>query len=148
MAYIVTRQSLYPQAEVLCTGTFNVMHAGHVELLEFASKHGKVTVGINGDEYLQKKYGTYAIPLLQRAYVLRSCRYVDKVVFFNEDDPSALIRKLRPRYFVRGPDYLGKILPEQDALEAVGTILLLHNVQKINSSSMIALGAKPVGPVS
>lgn len=113
------------------------MHAGHVELFEFASHYGKVTVGINGDEYMKIKYGDKAIPLLNRAYVLQSCRYVDEVVFFNEPDPSQLILKLRPKYFVRGPDYAGVDLPELDALRAVGTTLIIHNAKKIHSSSAI-----------
>ena len=113
------------------------MHAGHVQLFEFASRYGKVTVGINGDDYLQRKYGELAVPLMNRAYVLNSCRYVDNVVFFNEDNPSQLILKLRPIYFVRGPDYAGIDLPEQDALESVGATLIIHNAEKIGSSTKI-----------
>ena len=137
MPLIKYNPSLFPSAEVLVTGTFNVMHAGHVELFEFASQYGKVTVGINGDEYMRVKYGDYAIPLMNRAYVLNSCRYVNDVVFFNEQDPSQLILKLRPRYFVRGPDYTGVDLPELDALRAVGTTLIIHPGSKIQNSSAI-----------
>lgn len=114
------------------------MHAGHVELFEFASHYGKVTVGINGDEYMKIKYGDKAIPLLNRAYVLKSCRYVEDVVFFNEPNPSQLIMKLRPKYFVRGPDYAGVDLPELDALKAVGTTLIIHQTKKIHNSSQIS----------
>ena len=61
------------QVDVLVTGTFNVMHAGHVELLEFASRFGRVTVGLNADSYLYSKYGEdKTVPLLNRAYVLSS----------------------------------------------------------------------------
>jgi cytidyltransferase-like protein len=137
MPLIKYRPSLFPGAEVLVSGTFNVMHAGHVQLLEFASHYGKVTVGINGDEYMKLKYGDNAIPLLNRAYVLESCKYVHNVVFFNEPDPSQLILKLRPKYFVRGPDYAGVDLPELDALKAVGTTLIIHNTEKIHSSTKI-----------
>mgnify|MGYP001565126820 CR=1 FL=1 len=132
-----------PEIDVLVSGCFNVLHAGHCELLEFAAQYGRVTVGINGDEYLQKKYGKNAIPLLNRAYVLRSCRYVDEVVFFNESNPSDLILRLRPKYFVRGPDYEGKALAEADALEATGTSLIIHNARKIHDSSQIVPALEP-----
>jgi cytidyltransferase-like protein len=138
MPLIKYNPSLFPGAEVLVTGTFNVMHAGHVELFEFASQYGKVTVGINGDDYMKVKYGDKAIPLMNRAYVLRSCRYVEDVVFFNEQDPSQLILKLRPKYFVRGPDYSGVELAEKDALKAVGTTLVIHQAKKIHNSSQIS----------
>ncbi len=143
MPLIKHKPSLYPNAEVLVSGTFNIMHAGHVQLLEFAAHYGRVTVGINGDEYMRVKYGDKAIPLLNRAYVLRSCRYVEEVVFFNEPDPSELILKLRPKYFVRGPDYTGVDLPELDALRSVGTTLIFHNGKKIHSSSAIVPSLEP-----
>lgn len=137
MPLIKHNPSLFPGADVLVTGTFNVMHAGHVELFEFASHYGKVTVGINGDDYMRVKYGDHAIPMMNRAYVLNSCRYVNDVVFFNEQDPSQLILKLRPKYFVRGPDYDGVDLPELDALRSVGTTLIIHQTKKILNSSRI-----------
>lgn len=126
------------KTEVLVTGTFNLLHPGHVELLEFASSLGRVTVGLNGDKYQKAKYGNLAIPLVRRAYVLQSCKYVSDVVFFNEDNPSELIRKLRPRLFVRGPDYYGVNLLEQAALDEVGARLVIHDIEKIYDSSILS----------
>jgi cytidyltransferase-like protein len=124
--------------EVLVTGTFNVMHAGHVELLEFASRFGSVTVGVNADSYLHGKYGEdKTVPLMNRAYVLSSCKFVDEVVVFTDNDPSALILQLKPRYFVRGPDYTGVELPEQDALDQVGAQLIIHQTDKIHDASSL-----------
>lgn len=121
----------------MITGTFLCAHAGHIELFEFGSKYGKVTVGLNGDDYLKQKYGEDIIPLTQRAYVVGSCKFVNNVVFFNEENPIELIRKLRPRYFIRGPDYLNQKLIEQDILDEVGSKLIIHQTEKINSSSII-----------
>lgn len=124
--------------DVLVTGTFNVLHAGHVELLEFASQHGSVTVGINSDAYLHGKYGEdKTVPMLNRAYVLQALRCVDEVVIFTQDDPSELIRQLRPRIFVRGPDYAGVELPEQDALDDIGAQLVVHCAEKIQNASTL-----------
>ena len=66
--------------EVLVTGTFNLVHPGHIRLLEFASNYGRVTVGINADAFLKEKYGDAAIPLIDRSFVLQSIRYVDEVI--------------------------------------------------------------------
>lgn len=123
---------------VLCTGTYNIVHAGHCELFEFAARYsstGKITVGINAQPYLIKKYGHLAVPLVNRAYVLRSNRYVDRVVVFREDHPGKLIRQLRPAYYVRGPDYAGKDLPEAEALYDVGCELVICRMGKIHNAS-------------
>lgn len=123
------------KAEVLVTGCFNVLHSGHCELLEFANRFGRVTVGLNADWYLKEKYGDKAVPLINRAYCLRSNKFVEDVVFFSEPHPGRLIYKLRPRFFVRGPDYSGKELPEMDAIHDVGAKLLLHQVRKKQNAS-------------
>lgn len=123
---------------VLVTGCFNIMHAGHVELLEFASRFGAVTVGLNADSYLHGKYGNdKTVPLVNRAYVLNSCKFVDEVVVFTEENPSALILQLQPRFFIRGPDYSGIKLIEQDALDQVGAELIIHQTEKIHDASSL-----------
>lgn len=123
---------------VLVTGTFNIVHAGHVSLLEFASRYGKVVVGINSDDFLVNKYGDLAVPALNRSYVLRSLKFVNKVIVFKEDEPSSLIRKIKPAYYIKGPDYKSVNLPEQKAIESTGTRLIIQPTQKeFDSSELI-----------
>lgn len=126
------------------SGTFNLLHAGHVRLLEFASRYGRVVVGLNTDPYLWEKYGDRAVPLTQRAYVVGACRYVGEVVSFDGPDPSDLIRQLRPQYYVRGPDYTGVLLPEQAALDQVGCRVVIHEVPKEQSSSLLLWGLEGI----
>lgn len=123
--------------DVLVTGCLNVLHSGHIDLLEFASTLGAVTVGLNGDQYQFRKYGKLMVPIEQRVRVVSACRYVSEVVVFEEDDPSSLIRLLTPRVFVRGPDYSGVELPEQAALNEVGCLLVIQSAEKIASSTTI-----------
>ena len=78
------------------------------------------------------------VPFDQRKRVIESLVYVKGGVYgFDEDDPSELIRKLRPRVFVRGPDYAGMTLPEQAALDEVGCKLVIQPTIKIASSTRI-----------
>lgn len=121
--------------DVLVSGCFNVMHPGHVRLFEFATRFGQVTVGVNADRYVQSKYGEYAIPLVSRVYVLKSSRFIHNVIVFDEDEPSKLILRLKPRYYVRGPDYAGLEIPEQAALDQIGTRLIIHREEKEHDSS-------------
>ena len=126
--------------EVLTTGTFNCTHAGHIELLEFAAKYGKVTVGINADPYLKEKYGDAAVPLVDRAAVLSAIVYVDNVVIFREKTPAELIRRLKPKFFIKGPDYRPDTgsLPELPAIQDVGARLIIHPAEKRYSSTQLA----------
>lgn len=119
------------------SGCFNVVHAGHVRMFEFARQFGRLTVGVNGDRYLRDKYGDRALSLEQRVYVLRSNRFVDQVVVFEEDEPSHLILTLRPRVYVKGPDYQGVRLPEQHALDALGVRLVIQPGPKEASASRL-----------
>lgn len=123
---------------MLVTGTFNVLHPGHIRLLEFASRYGKVTVGINTDPFLVKKYGEKTIPLIDRCFALQACKYVDRVVAFREDTPSMLILKMEPTYYIKGPDYATKQLPETPAVRQVGAKLIIHKKEKeYNSTDLV-----------
>jgi len=123
---------------VLVTGTFNICHSGHIRLFEFASTFGDVVVGINSDPYLWKKYGSdKTIPLDKRVYVLNSIKYISKVVVFTEDHPGKLIEKIKPNFYVKGPDYIKKELPEQFSIDKVHCKLIIQNIKKENSTSSI-----------
>jgi cytidyltransferase-like protein len=131
------------KADVLVSGCFNTLHHGHIDLLEFAARLGEVTVAVNNDSYIKQKYGKYAISLVNRTRCLMACRYVHNVIVFNEFDPSKIIYKTKPNIFVRGPDYSGKALPEQQALIDVGCKLVIHQANKVANSSEIVQGLDP-----
>lgn len=124
---------------VLVTGTFNLMHPGHVRLLEFCSKFGKVTVGINSDQYLIEKYGKdNTVPLKDRVFVLKSSKYVNEVVAFSEREPSELIKKIKPDFYVKGPDYKNKNIPEDRILNQLGIKKIIQPIEKeYNGSDLI-----------
>jgi D-beta-D-heptose 7-phosphate kinase/D-beta-D-heptose 1-phosphate adenosyltransferase len=124
---------------ILTTGTFNLCHAGHIRLFEFCSQFGKVVVGINADPYLWEKYGKdRTIPLIDRAYVLKSCKYVDEVIAFTENEPSKLIASVKPDLYVKGPDYNGKEIPEKTILNKLNIMLAIQPADKeYNSSELI-----------
>jgi bifunctional ADP-heptose synthase (sugar kinase/adenylyltransferase) len=136
------------KSRVLLTGVYNVLHAGHIQMFEWASQFGMITVGINGQEYTANKHGNLAVPVMNRTYCLQSNRFVDSVVVFNESNPATLIRQLRPKYFVKGPDYLGVDLPEAWACNKVGTQILIHRGDKIHDSSTLVncLDARAFNP--
>lgn len=122
---------------VLTTGTFNIVHAGHIELLNYCFNFGKVYIGINSDPYVIKKYGEKAISLENRLKVITSLKQISKVYVFDEEEPTELISKLKPDFYIKGPDYLGVKIPEREILDALKIKFLIPNCNKILSTSNI-----------
>lgn len=93
---------------VFTNGCFDVIHPGHIDFLERASKLGdSLIVGINSDESVRSIKGPKR-PLItetERARVLRSIRFVDEVHIFSESTPEKLIHTLRPDVLVKGGDW-------------------------------------------
>jgi len=94
---------------VFTNGVFDVLHAGHVALLEAARAAGAaLVVGVNGDASVRRLGKGADRPLVgeaDRARVLAALACVDCVVLFAEDTPLELIRALRPDVLVKGADY-------------------------------------------
>ena len=89
-------------------GCFDLLHPGHVHLLEQArSWCDRLVVGLNSDASVKRLKGP-ARPIqaeAARAAVLASLASVDCVTLFEDDTPEALIRALRPDVLVKGADY-------------------------------------------
>jgi len=94
---------------VFTNGVFDVLHAGHVALLEAARAAGAaLVVGVNADDSVRRLGKGADRPLVgeaDRARVLAALACVDCVVLFAEDTPLELIRALRPDVLVKGADY-------------------------------------------
>jgi D-beta-D-heptose 7-phosphate kinase/D-beta-D-heptose 1-phosphate adenosyltransferase len=94
---------------VFTNGVFDLLHVGHVSLLEAARAQGAaLVVGVNCDasvRRLGKGTDRPFVPEAERARVLAALACVDGVVLFEEDTPLALIRALRPDVLVKGADY-------------------------------------------
>jgi D-glycero-beta-D-manno-heptose 1-phosphate adenylyltransferase len=94
---------------VFTNGVFDLLHAGHITLLEAARREGDaLIVGVNSDDsvrHLGKGPERPINPALARARVLAALESVDCVVIFDEDTPLELIRALEPDVLVKGGDY-------------------------------------------
>jgi D-beta-D-heptose 7-phosphate kinase / D-beta-D-heptose 1-phosphate adenosyltransferase len=113
---------------VAAGGCFDVLHAGHVQLLERARALGDcLVVCMNSDRSVRRLKGP-GRPVnheVDRAAVLRGLGCVDAVQIFDEDDPCAVLTRLRPDVFVKGGDYSNVVLPEEATLRAWGGQVVL-----------------------
>ena len=98
---------------VFTNGCFDLLHRGHVELLEYCGKiacpamGGYVVVGLNSDESVKRLKGNDRPINNQedRKFILESLKFVHKVKIFNEDTPYELIKEIKPHVIVKGGDY-------------------------------------------
>jgi D-beta-D-heptose 7-phosphate kinase / D-beta-D-heptose 1-phosphate adenosyltransferase len=104
-------------------GCFDLLHAGHVTMLEAARGLGDcLVVCLNSDESVRRLKGSDRplVPEDDRAAVLAALAAVDAVVLFDEDTPEAVLERLRPDVWVKGGDYSLDDLPEASVLERWG----------------------------
>jgi rfaE bifunctional protein nucleotidyltransferase chain/domain len=109
---------------VFANGVFDLVHPGHVTLLEAARREGDaLVVGINTDasvRRLGKGPERPIIPEGARARVVAAFEAVDCVVLFDEDTPFELIQALEPDVLVKGADYTRATTVGADIVEARG----------------------------
>jgi rfaE bifunctional protein nucleotidyltransferase chain/domain len=105
-------------------GCFDILHRGHLEYLSESSDLADVfVIGLNSDISVRKLKGENrpAVDEESRALTLASFEYVDFVVLFSEDNPSDLMRDLRPDLWIKGGDYANpEDLPEYRVMMDIG----------------------------
>jgi len=133
-----------PGPVVFTNGVFDLLHVGHVGLLEAARAEGGVlVVGVNSDasvRRLEKGADRPMVPERERARLLAALACVDCVVLFDEETPLALIERLRPDVLVKGEDYRGQIVDGQQFVEAYGGRVALAPLLEGHSTTATVAG--------
>jgi len=109
---------------VFTNGVFDLLHPGHVELLEAARREGgALVVGVNSDASVRRLGKGADRPVAAeaaRARVLAALAAVDCVVLFDDETPRLLIEALAPDVLVKGADYTRDRIVGADWVEARG----------------------------
>lgn len=126
---------------VFTNGCFDIIHRGHVEYLDKASRLGDVLiVGLNSDESARrlKGKGRPLVPQEDRAYILASLGMVDYVVIFEEDTPLELIKLVKPNVLVKGGDYkLDEIVGREFVEQHGGKVITIPLVPGRSTTGII-----------
>jgi D-beta-D-heptose 7-phosphate kinase/D-beta-D-heptose 1-phosphate adenosyltransferase len=124
---------------VFTNGVFDLLHPGHVELLEHARSLGeRLVVGINDDGSVRRLKGEKRpiFPLAERMEVLAALECVDFVVPFAEDTPLELIRDLGcVDVLVKGGDYAPAEVVGRAEVESRGGRLVIFKLSGNYSTS-------------
>ncbi len=129
----------------LAHGVFDVLHSGHLLHFEECKKYcDKLIVSITGDKFVNKGPDRPFLKSNERERILKSIKFVDKVIINNDYTPIKLIKKIKPDYYFKGKDYTdfsedftGNIILEKKTVEENGGKLLITNSKLKSSSSII-----------
>jgi rfaE bifunctional protein nucleotidyltransferase chain/domain len=140
---VAVRDRLHREGKVVVftNGCFDLLHVGHVRLLQEARSLGDVLiVGLNGDDSIRrlKGPGRPILSLPERSETLAALACVDYVTSFDEDTPERMIAALRPDIPCKGGDYAGRShLAEQRAAASYGARIRILGLTPGRSSTSI-----------
>lgn len=143
LAQIAQRLRSQGKKVVTTNGCFDILHLGHVRILEAARQLGDVLiVGINSDDSVKRLKGPQR-PInteMDRAEVLGALKSVDYVSVFSEDTPVEFLKVVKPDIHVKGADYLPSQLAETPVVESFGgRVEILQLVAGKSTTNVLAI---------
>ena len=89
---------------IAVSGGFDPMHVGHLRMIKEAAKHGKLTVILNTDEWLLRKKGYVFMSWDERAEIIETYDFVEKVVPARDEDKTVVesLKELKPDISANG----------------------------------------------
>src|SRR5690606_3991650 len=146
---LVARDRLAPLATLLraqgkrivtLNGSFDLLHAGHLRILEDARRQGDVLiVGLNSDASV-KRYKSPDRPLIgeaDRARMLLALRCVDYVHVFDEDVPMPFLEEVRPDVHVNGSEYGADCVEAPTVRKHGGRIHIVEKAPGLSTSAIV-----------
>ncbi|MBU0758133.1 MAG: HAD-IIIA family hydrolase [Nanoarchaeota archaeon] len=128
----------------LCVGGYDLLHPGHMKHLDSAKKSCDIlVVAITSDEHTgqRKANGRPIFSENIRAYSVSQLESVDYVIISRYKGAEELIEILRPNFYIKGPDYVGKTTPgitrEKKAIESVGGKIVFTKDEKLSTTELI-----------
>jgi rfaE bifunctional protein nucleotidyltransferase chain/domain len=126
---------------VFTNGCFDLIHAGHIRLFDFAKRRGDVLiVALNSDASIRRLKGPSrpVFPLRERLEILSAVADIDYVTWFCEDTPRRIIAALLPDVLVKGGDWgAGAIVGREEVEAAGGKVVRVPYLRGHSSTSII-----------
>lgn len=121
-------------------GSFDLLHAGHLEIIYAASLQADVLlVALNSDSSIKeyKSPDRPIIPLEYRLRMMSALSFVDFVTWFDETDPRTLLKKVRPDVHVNGADWGENCLEAETVKEIGAKLTIIPLVPGLSTSAII-----------
>jgi D-beta-D-heptose 7-phosphate kinase/D-beta-D-heptose 1-phosphate adenosyltransferase len=132
---------------VFTNGCFDLLHVGHITLLEECRRFGsKLVLGLNTDASVSRLKGPTR-PIVgekERARVMSALAAVDAVVLFDQETPLALIQALKPDVLVKGGDYsVETVVGHEVVLASGGRVEIVPTVEGFSTTNLVKKLAAP-----
>ncbi|MCX8019538.1 MAG: D-glycero-beta-D-manno-heptose 1-phosphate adenylyltransferase [Chitinophagaceae bacterium] len=140
-ARAVYRHRFMKKKIAFTNGVFDMLHAGHLHLLENAAAQADIlVVGLNSDTSVKRLKGEQRPIMNQenRAKLLASLLFVDMVVIFEEDTPLQLIQMLMPDVLIKGGDYQPEqVVGAKEVAEQGGQVVIVPLLEGYSTTALI-----------
>ena len=141
--YDFKKEMLPERREIVwVNGCFDILHEGHLMLLDNARRAGGyLVVGVNSDISVKQLKGDTRplIPEMNRARTISELFFVDLVIIFSGEDPLEILSEVRPSIAIKGDVYRDANFKERDFLIAIGCdIRFTAHIEGISSSKIIS----------
>jgi len=144
-ADLAARLRTQGKSVVLCHGTFDLLHLGHVRYFDEAKQMGDALfVSVTADRFIKKGPGRPVFSLEERMEMISALAMVDYVIPSEQPLSVEVITALRPNLYVKGPDYsrreqdpTGGIYAEEAAATAVGGVMTFTTGRKWSSTKLL-----------
>jgi D-beta-D-heptose 7-phosphate kinase / D-beta-D-heptose 1-phosphate adenosyltransferase len=148
LAPMLERERRNGRRIVFTNGCFDLLHAGHIQILSFARSQGDVlVVGVNSDHSVRELKGKNRpiYPAPERTRILAALEAVSYVTVFDDTRAEAIIRAVKPDVLVKGEDWRGKTVDGAEFVESYGGRVVLaplldgrsttNTIARLNSAS-------------
>lgn len=141
---IVQRLKSQGKTVGLCHGGFDLLHPGHIKHFESAKKLCDVLfVSVTSDRFVSSRKGS-GRPIftdILRAYNIASLEFLDYVIITDCAKGVEVIELLKPSYYIKGPDFIGKTTPgitaEREAIKRVGGEIVYTTDPTLSTTNII-----------
>lgn len=117
-------------------GAFDPLHRGHIEYFRAAATLGvPLLCNVASDGYVRTKHPPL-LPETDRAAIVDAIRFIT-YTHVNQFDTETILRELRPRYYVKGRDWVGRLPPDQVTICGEHGIEVVYLDTVLDSSSRI-----------
>lgn len=143
-AKIIKQAQTQEKTAGLCHGGFDLLHPGHIIHFESAKKICDILfVSVTSDKFVAGRKGS-GRPVFSeqlRAYNIAALQCVDYVVITDFEKAVPILEFLKPSYYIKGPDFIGKTTPgitaEREAILRVGGEMKYTNDSKLSTTEII-----------
>jgi rfaE bifunctional protein kinase chain/domain/rfaE bifunctional protein nucleotidyltransferase chain/domain len=141
----ISKLKLKNKKIVHCHGVFDFFHLGHLKYFKSAKSYGDyLIVSLTSDRFVKKGFNRPFYKANQRVELLSSIDLIDFIVFSDSHNGEKIIEKIKPDFYVKGPDYAnnskditGNIYKEIKLVKQFGGKVIYTNDETLSSSSLL-----------